>query len=88
MQFRCASAYRVFGSEFPPVRGPVASTAYGYLEKYRFFWEWQRDLKGSSLLKAAKWQLIEVPLRKFPVWIAFPRTDVKMRLSGDGGSPP
>jgi hypothetical protein len=33
----------------------------GYLEKYRFFWEWQRDLKGSSLLKAAKWQLIEVP---------------------------
>ncbi len=36
-------------------------TALGYLEKYRFFWEWQRDLKGSSLLKAAKWQLIEVP---------------------------
>ena len=33
----------------------------GHLEKYRFFWEWQRDLKGSSLLKAAKWQLIEVP---------------------------
>ncbi len=30
---------------------------FGYLEKYRFFWEWQRDLKGSSLLKAAKWQL-------------------------------
>ena len=35
----------------------------GHLEKYRFFWEWQRDLKGSSLLKAAKWQLIEVPTR-------------------------
>ena len=35
----------------------------GHLEKYRFFWEWQRDLKGSSLLKAAKWQLIEVPDR-------------------------
>ena len=33
----------------------------GHLEKYSFFWEWQRDLKGSSLLKAAKWQLIEVP---------------------------
>ena len=37
----------------------------GHLEKYRFFWEWQRDLKGSSLLKAAKWQLIEVPYRSF-----------------------
>ena len=30
-----------------------------------FFWEWQRDLKGSSLLKAAKWQLIEVPICDF-----------------------
>jgi len=24
--------------------------AMGHLEKYRFFWEWQRDLKGSKLL--------------------------------------
>ena len=23
---------------------------HGYLEKYRFSWEWQRDLKGSKLL--------------------------------------
>ena len=38
---------------------------HGYLEKYRFFWEWQRDLKGSSLLKAAKWQLIEVPTKGY-----------------------
>jgi len=40
---------------------PAESQTRGYLEKYKFFWEWQRDLKGSSLLKAAKWQLIEVP---------------------------
>jgi len=44
-----------------PAANPRRPIAIGHLEKYSFFWEWQRDLKGSSLLKAAKWQLIEVP---------------------------
>jgi len=50
-----------FRSIVPSSESPGSETPSGHLEKYRFFWEWQRDLKGSSLLKAAKWQLIEVP---------------------------
>jgi len=51
----------MFSKSFNILSHVVWTKPNGYLEKYRFFWEWQRDLKGSSLLKAAKWQLIEVP---------------------------
>ena len=51
----------LFHSDLANEKSRVSALTQGHLEKYRFFWEWQRDLKGSSLLKAAKWQLIEVP---------------------------